>query len=205
MIPINGMQDWGRPPPGKLTTWNPPPDILLKIREAPVSAVPPSYQQAQHLRGYTDYAARGSEMARLYILTWDIPGRCDIRAMTHVINSYLRRHDTFHSWFDYKGPENIVRRKIDDPKDIKLVPTRHGEVTSKEWRTHVLTTPDPLRWNCFRFGAIQRADHFTFYVSCRSSPHRRTADPPGLSGDPLDVRRTGRGRGAHPVAGNHQL
>ena len=165
MFPINGIHDWGSPPPGQLITWNPPPDVLLKIREAPVNAVPPSYQQAQHLRSYTDYAARGSEMARLYILTWDIAGQCDIRAMTHVINSYLRRHDTYHSWFDYKDPENIVRRTIRDPKDIKLVPTKHGEITSKEWRSHVLTTPDPLRWNCFQFGIIQRADHFTFYVS----------------------------------------
>ena len=165
MFPISGIHDWGSPPPGQLITWNPPPGILLKIREAPVSAVPPSYQQAQHLRSYTDYAARGSEMARLFILAWDIPGRCDIRAMTHVINTYLRRHDTYHSWFDYKDAENIVRRTIRDPKDIKLVPTKRGEITPAEWRDHVLATPDPLRWGCFNFGVIQRADHFTFYTS----------------------------------------
>jgi hypothetical protein len=165
MIPINGIHDWARPAPGQLITWNAPPEILRKIREAPVSAVPVSYQQAQHLRGYTDHAARGSEMARLFILAWDIPGRCDIRAMTHVINSYLRRHDTYHSWFDYKDAERIVRRTIRDPKDIKLVPTKHGEITSAEWREYVLGTPDPLRWDCFRFGAIQRADHFTFFAT----------------------------------------
>jgi hypothetical protein len=28
----------------------------------------------------------------------------------------------------------------------------------------VLSTPDPLRWDCFSFGIIQRADHFTFYI-----------------------------------------
>ena len=60
MIPINGIHDWGPPPPGQLITWNAPPEVLRKIREAPVSAVPVSYQQAQHLRGYADYAARGS-------------------------------------------------------------------------------------------------------------------------------------------------
>ena len=141
------------------------------------------------------------EMARLFILAWDIPGRCDIRAMTHVINTYLRRHDTYHSWFDYKGADNIVRRTIRDPKDIKLVPTKHGEITPAEWRDHVLATPDPLRWDCFRFGVIQRADHFTFYTSCRSCPHRRRADGSGLGGDSHDVRRAGRRRGADPVAG----
>ena len=26
-------------------------------------------------------------------------------------------------------------------------------------------TPDPLNWDCFRFGIIQSADHFTFYAS----------------------------------------
>ncbi|MGO8939098.1 MAG: condensation domain-containing protein [Mycobacterium sp.] len=165
MIPINGIHDWGPPPPGQLITWNAPPEVLRKIREAPVSAVPVSYQQAQHLRGYADYAARGSEMARLFILAWDIPGRCDIRAMTHVINTYLRRHDTYHSWFDYRDAENIVRRTVRDPKDIKLVPTKHGEITPAEWRDHVLATPDPLRWDCFRFGIIQRADNFTFFTT----------------------------------------
>ena len=28
-----------------------------------------------------------------------------------------------------------------------------------------MATPSPLQWDCFRFGVIQRADHFTFYVS----------------------------------------
>ena len=165
MIPISGIQDWRRPPPGQLTTWNAPPEILRKIREAPVSAVPPSYQQVQHLRSYTDFAARGSGMARLFILAWDVPGRCDVRAMTHVINTYLRRHDTFHSWFDYRDAENIVRRTVRDPKEIKLVPTRHGEISSAEWLDYVLATPDPLRWDCFRFGVVQRDDHFTFFCT----------------------------------------
>ena len=162
MIPINGIHDWARPAPGQLITWNAPPEILRKIREAPVSAVPVSYQQAQHLRGYTDHAARGSEMARLFILAWDIPGRCDVRAMTHVINSYLRRHDTYHSWFDCKDGEHIVRRTIRNPADIEFTATEHGEMTPAEWRSHILATPNPLQWDCFRFMLIQRADHFTF-------------------------------------------
>ncbi len=165
MFAINGIHDWGSPPPGELVTWNPSPVTLAKVREAPESFVPISYQQAQHLRGYSEYAACGSEMARLLIMSWDIPGRCDIRAMTHVINTYLRRHDTYHSWFDYKGAGRIVRRTISDPKDIKLVPTKHGEITPEDWRAHVLATPDPFRWDCFHFGAIQREDHFTFFAS----------------------------------------
>ena len=33
--------------------------------------------------------------------SWDVPGQCDIRAMTYVINAHLRRHATYHSWFEY--------------------------------------------------------------------------------------------------------
>ena len=57
--------------------------------------------QAEHLRSWADFAAKGVEMSRLCIATWEIAGQCDIRAMTHVINAHLRRHDTFHSWFEY--------------------------------------------------------------------------------------------------------
>ncbi len=165
MFAINGIHDWMDAPPGVLVTFNPPPATLAKVRDAPVSAVPVSYQQAQHVRAYVEHAAWGTDMARLFILAWDIPGQCDLRAMTHVINSYLRRHDTYHSWFEYKDAEHIVRRTIRDPKDIKVVPTKRGEMTSTEWRDHVLAIPGPLQWDCFQFGIIQRVDHFMFYVS----------------------------------------
>ena len=36
-------------------------------------------------------------------------------------------------------------------------------MTPSEWHQFVLSTPDPLQWDCFRFGIIQRADHFTFF------------------------------------------
>ncbi|CKO12026.1 polyketide synthase [Mycobacterium tuberculosis] len=36
-------------------------------------------------------------MSRLMIFTWDLPGRCNIRAMNYAINAHLRRHDTYHS------------------------------------------------------------------------------------------------------------
>ncbi|MGH3627526.1 MAG: hypothetical protein ACRDRL_08820, partial [Sciscionella sp.] len=82
--------------------------------------------------------------------------------MTHVINAHLRRHDTYHSWFEYKDTGHIVRRTIREPADIAYVPTRLGEMTSAEVRSHALATPNPLQWDSFRFMVIQRADHFTF-------------------------------------------
>ena len=54
---------------------------------------------------------------------------------------------------------------LQNPHDIKFVATKHGEKTAPEWREHILATPTPLQWDCFRFGLIQRADHFTFYMS----------------------------------------
>ena len=151
--------------PGSVILWDPSPATLAKVSEAPISAVPASYQQAQHLRSYCEYAAEGIEMSRLFIPAWNMAGRCDIRAMTYVINAYLRRHDTYHSWFDYRDDEHIIRRTLTDPADIELVPARHGEMTPEEWQKHILATPSPLQWNCFRFGLIQRANHFTFFAA----------------------------------------
>jgi hypothetical protein len=161
---LRAIHEW-MDAPGDLVSWNPSPATLAKAKDAPASDVPASYQQAQHLRAYREHAARGTEMARLTIPAWNIPGRCDIRAMTHVINAYLRRHDTYRSWFEFTVDDRIVRRTIRNPRDIKFVPTEYGEKTSEEWREYILATPVPLQWDCFRFGLIQRPDHFTFYMS----------------------------------------
>lgn len=159
---VGTIHDWA-PEPGSVVSWQPSPATLAKVRQATISAVPASYTQAQHLRDYREYAARGLDMSRLIIAAWDITGRCDIRAMTHVINAYLRRHDTYHSLFEHTDGEQIVHRTI-EPSDIRLVATEHGEMTPAEWRSHLLATPDPFQWDCFRFAIIQRADHFTFCI-----------------------------------------
>ncbi|KAB7759422.1 acyltransferase [Mycolicibacterium mucogenicum DSM 44124] len=150
---------------GVLTSWNPSSASLAKLRNAPVSSVPVSYQQSQHIRAFRSHERNGTDMARLNIAAWDMPGKCDVRAMTHVINAYVRRHDTFHSWFELLDDDSVVRRTAKSPRDIKLVATEHGEMNAQQWRDHVLATPDPLQWDCFHFGIIQRDDHFTFYFS----------------------------------------
>jgi len=160
---LEPIHDWVDAP-GELISWYPSPATLAKANQAPVSDVPASYQQAQHLRAYREHAARKTEMARLTIPAWNITGRCDVRAMTYVINAYLRRHDTYRSRFEFVDDDRVVRRTIANPKDIKFVATEHGEKTVDEWREHILATPGPLQWDCFRFGVIQRADHFTVYM-----------------------------------------
>lgn len=164
MITIKAIHDWTGAS-GSVVSWHPSPVSRAKVLNAPVSAVPVSYQQAQHIRGYLDHVSKGTDMARLNTPAWDMAGQCDIRAMSHVINAYLRRHDTYHSWFEMTESDDIVRRTVDNPRDIAFVPTKYGEMSATEWREHVLATPNPLQWDCFSFGIIQRADHFTFYIS----------------------------------------
>ena len=163
MVALTSIHDWVGSP-GSVVSWSPSADCLEKVRQAPASDVPPSFQQEQHIRAFREHTADGLEMARLMIPSWTMPGRCDIRAMTYVINAYLRRHDTFHSWFTFDGSDRVVRH-ICDPADIKMVATKHGEMNSAGWRAQALDVPGPVQWDCFRFGVIQRADNFTFYAS----------------------------------------
>jgi hypothetical protein len=162
-VKVGTLCDWVAGP-GSVVCWRPSAAALEKARKAPVSAVPASYMQAQHLRGFCEFAARGLDYSRLIMGSWDRPGRCDIRALTHVINAHLRRHDTYRSWFEYNGMDRVVRHTIAHPADIQFVPTVLGEMTQKEWQNHILDTPSPLDWDCFSFGIIQRTDHFTFYA-----------------------------------------
>lgn len=162
-VKVGTIGDWA-PGSGSVVSWHPTPASLEKARQAPTSPAPASYMQAQHLRGFCEFAARGLDYSRLVMGSWDRPGRCDIRALTYVINAHLRRHDTYRSWFEYEGMDRVVRHTIAGPADIEFVPTRHGEMTQKQWQNHVLDTPSPLDWDCFSFGIIQHADHFTFYA-----------------------------------------
>jgi mycolipenoyl-CoA---2-(long-chain-fatty acyl)-trehalose mycolipenoyltransferase / long-chain-acyl-CoA---trehalose acyltransferase len=161
---FGAVHDW-LPDPGSVVCWHPSPATLAKVGRAPVSAVPASHQQARHLRNFVDHAGRGVDMSRLCIGSWDMPGRCDIRVLTYVINAHLRRHDTYHSWFEFADGDRILRHTVPNPADIKCVPVKHDEMTPEDFREHIVATPSPLEWDCFRFAVIQRADHFTFCFS----------------------------------------
>lgn len=159
---VGNAYDWN-PEPGPVVTWEPTPGCAAKARQAPVSPVPPSSMQAGHLRGFVEFRDRGLDYSRAVMGSWEVPGRCDIRAMTYVINAHLRRHATYHSWFEYSD-DNIVRHTLKNPRDINFVAKEYGVLTQQEWRDHVLATPDPLEWDCFRFGIIQYDDRFALYA-----------------------------------------
>lgn len=137
---------------------------MESARQAPVSPVAPSFEQEQHLRAYRACEQREEEMARLLIVVWEEPGRCDLRAMTHVLTAHLRRHDTYHSRFEEQG-DVIVRRALADPRAIQLEPVALGVASAEDWRREVMATPGPFAWDCFRFGILQRATGFTCFAS----------------------------------------
>ncbi len=90
------VYDWD-PGRGSIVTWQPTPASRAKAKQAPIVDVPPSSMQTGHLRGYVEFGERGLDYSRLVMGSWEIPGRCDIRTMTHVINAHVRRHETYRS------------------------------------------------------------------------------------------------------------
>lgn len=163
-LTVGTLAEW-EPSTGSTVSWQPTPAALEKAAQAPLSEVPVSYMQDQHIRGYLDQLSKGLDYSRLMIVTCDAPGVCDIRAMTWVINTHLRRHDTYRSRFEHAGDGPLLRYTMTDPDDIEFAPVKHGKLTLDETRELAVSTPDPLQWDCFRFGIVQGEDHFTFYLS----------------------------------------
>ena len=162
-LEIVKLEKW-QPGTGSVVSWHASPSSKAKAMAAPVSTVPASYMQAQHIRGFHEFAERGLEYSRLVAVSWDEPGQCDQRAMSYLINAHLRRHDTYRSWFEYRDDARIVRRTMQNPNDIKFVPTKRGQMEAEDFHQLILDTPTMAEWECFSFGIIQHEDHFTFYV-----------------------------------------
>lgn len=163
MVALGPISAW-QPAGGTVTMWTASPASRDSAHRASRSPLPPSFQQAQHLRAGFYGKALGRQLPRLMVVAWEIRGVCDVAVMTDVINAHVRRHDTYHSWFEFENG-NILRRTI-DPDDIEFVPASFGEMSPEQIRTHALTTtPDTLEWDCFTFGIVQHTDHFTVYAS----------------------------------------
>ncbi|BBX62935.1 acyltransferase [Mycobacterium saskatchewanense] len=161
---VGTLFDW-QPAAGRTVSWQPTAATAERARHAPVSSVPVSYMQAQHIRGYAEQKAKGLDYSRLMIVSSDVPGRCDIRAANYVVNAHVRRHDTYRSRFEYTDDGRIIRRTLPDATGIEFEPVDHGELALDEIRQLAVSTPDPLQWGCFQFGVIQGEEHFTFYAS----------------------------------------
>ena len=164
MVALGSINGW-QPPGGPVTTWMASPASREAARMARRDDLPANYQQAQHVRVAYYAKAMGRQLPRLMIVAWDIPGVCDVPAMTAAVNAHVRRHDTYRNWFEFEN-DDVVRRAIDDPEVIDFVPVEFGNMSAAQIRTHALTTtPETLEWDCFTFGVIQHTEYFTFYAS----------------------------------------
>lgn len=164
LVALGSINQW-QPPDGRLTAWMVAPTAQEAASTSRRSDLAPSYQQKQHLWANFYAKAMNRQLPRLMVVAWDIPGTCDMSAMSAAITAHVRRHDTYHSWFEFESGV-IVRRVIDQPEVIDFVPVAFGHVDADNARTHVLTsTPETLHWGCFTFGIVQGTDHFSFYAS----------------------------------------
>ena len=164
MVVIASHGSW-TPGRGPVTTWTASPASREIMARAEIDPMVPSFQQAQHLRTAYEAKISGREVPRLIMATWDIDGWCNIAAMTDAINAHIRRHDTYHSAFEVTA-ESITRRTVDNADRLEFVPTALGFLDQDAIRTLVQTaTPGTLEWDCFTFGVIQKADHFTVYAN----------------------------------------
>ncbi|MGV9723408.1 condensation domain-containing protein [Nocardia beijingensis] len=161
-----GFIDEWQPAAGKLTSWRAAPESLAAARRAPVHPSPPSHQQEEYLRTTHRNAGAGVRTSRVCMIAFTIPGVPDHAAFTRTVEAFLRRHDTFWSWFVLTGEDRVERRVL-DPADIRVVATEHGVYADSDAiRAHVLTeTPGPLDWDCFSFGVIEHAESFTVYAA----------------------------------------
>lgn len=57
-ITVGPLGEWALKP-GSVTSWHPTAEAVEKARQAPVSSVPVSYMQGQHLRNYSEREAAG--------------------------------------------------------------------------------------------------------------------------------------------------
>lgn len=164
MVGLGAIKQW-QPQHGPVTTWMVSPAAREAARNARRSNLAASFQRAQHLQAAYDGKAAGKQLPRLMVVAWEIPGLCDIPAMTAAIHAHVRRHDSYHDWFEFEN-DVIVRRTIDNPEVIDFVPVQFGHMDTDQIRTHALTTtPETLEWGCITFGIVQHADYFTFYAS----------------------------------------
>ena len=160
---LRPLLDWSGSS-AELTLWRPSEASLAHAQMAPPSPIPPSYEQEQHLRAFRLCEQQQEEMARLLIVAWEEKGQCNIDIMGNVIAAHLRRHDTYHSWFEERNGK-LVRHVLVDPSTIEMEAVALGEVNAAEWQQHASATASPFAWDCFRFGILQRPDGFTCFAS----------------------------------------
>ncbi|MGZ8178203.1 condensation domain-containing protein [Williamsia sp. SKLECPSW1] len=165
MVSFGLIDEW-QPTPGRVRTWSATADSRAAAAAAPVHPIPPSYQQQAYLRSARRHRDAGFRFSRLCLLAFRIDGPLDVDVMTRTVETFLRRHDTFLSWFSVED-DGTVERHVVDPGSVRFAPTDHGEMDdAAAILDHVqATTPGPDRWDCFTVGTIEHGSSFTVYLA----------------------------------------
>ena len=142
MVAFGLIDEW-TPTPGSLTTWSPSEASRAAAAAAPVHPARPSHIQQAYLEAA--YRNRGSSFrfSRLCLVTFRIEGKLDVAAMGRAFTAFVKRHDSFSSWFEVTA-ESSVRHRV-DVEDIVLEATPFGMPSdSAAIRRHVQdSTPGP--------------------------------------------------------------
>ncbi|MEV0355749.1 condensation domain-containing protein [Nocardia sp. NPDC050697] len=164
MVDFGFIEEW-KPEPGLLTCWAATPHTLAAVNAAPPHPVPPSHQQQEYLRIAARNAHSGLRGSRLCMIAFTLPGAPDHSVWETTFTRFLRRHDTFRSWF-VPGPDGSFTRRAIDPEDIALAPAiQRSFRDSGAIRAHVEdAVPSVLEWDCFGFGLIEHEDSYTVYA-----------------------------------------
>ena len=162
-ITVGSLNEWTLTP-GTVTSWHPTAAAAEKARQAPVSSVPVSYMQGQHLRNYCERTAAGLNFSRQIIAScdepasaisppWMTPSTPTCVAMTHSAAGSSAPMTASSS-----GIRSRIRLTSSSSRS-----TRH--LTVDKIRAHTIAIPNPLEWGCFTFGVVQRESQFTFFVA----------------------------------------
>ena len=98
MVSFGLIDEW-QPRPGRLTSWTAAPAAIAAAAAAEVHPVPPSHQQEEYLRAARRNETAGFRFSRLCLIAFDIQAPLDPAALTSALTTFLRRHDTFRTWF----------------------------------------------------------------------------------------------------------
>lgn len=165
MVKFGLIDEW-QPRAGAVTSWTLSPEAVAAGSKAPVHPVPASHQQEEYLNAALRNESAGFRFSRLCLEAFDFQTPLDRGALERAVTTFLRRHDTYLSWFSANEDGSIARHVV-EPEIVELSATDHGTIgTAEEIRTLISdVTPGPFHWNCFTFGTIEWDGGFTLYAA----------------------------------------
>ena len=163
---LNLITHW-TPNSGRLVEWTVSDHAAAAAAAAPIDPALPSTIQERHLRRAAVTARTPAAQSPWIGAAFDIDGPLDVPAMGRALQAYLRRHETFASWFSFEDPDadptdadNPIRRHVVPAESIELEPRVIDEhADSEQIRKHVehrfATGTSALSWPAFVFGAVE--------------------------------------------------